>query len=234
MMRIHPSRIVKFFDSKSESKYDGSHARAFNALFGEELLIGLLAKYCEDCEKYQKFEFITDKCNEEGSRNRRLDAWIRIDNEYLKTEIKNWTAHSVGGKSLCLSANYDEVKEYCSKRYKEFFGDNPRILTNDSVSKVFLPMKPPNGVEANQVVPCVLFWFCIGKPQDTELSPFFKVEVKSKSLLVFSGSLFLRQYIKEHGDKALNIRDCTGRLMERLEILNGMLMDTLEDEISHV
>ena len=100
--KLNLEELVKFFDEIP--KGSEKQATSMVSMFGEDLALALLRKYCE-AKKYT-FEVLGDVCTPGTKWGSRLDAWIRVDTDpidkkglvyYFQTEIKNWSAHALDG-----------------------------------------------------------------------------------------------------------------------------------------
>ena len=119
---LNLEKLLDFFDKKSCGS--SGHATSLVSVFGEELGIALLRKYCEEEGRNYEFHVLDDVCSKRKRSGHRLDAWIRIDTKkegvpvyYFQTEIKNWSAHAIGADSL--PSNGDDTKEN-EVRFKTF------------------------------------------------------------------------------------------------------------------
>ena len=88
------------------------------------------------------------------------------------------------------------------------------------MSKVFEEMKPPITHNKEEILPCILFWFCIGAKSS---EPFFPADLKDGTRLwVFSASRFLREHKYYHQELRLPETEVLG-LDIRLEKLGDMI-----------
>lgn len=226
IVKIKPRVLVDFFDGKTKktAKINGPHVKAFNAFIGEELLISLLCSYLKEIGQHcilikEDGRRVTPKA---VKSRKKLDAWLKIDLEgkgykYLKTEVKNWTSYSPGGVSLSQNNNSEEVSE---KRFNEFIEGN-KIKDIKCLSKVLEDMEPPPGRNKETILPCILFWFCIGEKNSEPFFRTFLPDEKKTELWVFSASRFLRDHIDDY---ELELLDPEGLgLNERWDILTKMI-----------
>ena len=202
--------LLEFYDRKThENEY---HATSINALMGEEFALALVTKYFELGGRGA--EILSEKCVTGEKSGPRLDGWLRIKNGketvLYQTEIKNWSAHAVGGKSVPKNASEDAWKNHRINRWENQFDTGKKTLKEKSALKVLVPMKLPDGIpESVDRRPLIVFWDPMnpdGKPDE-----WFDVEVeveaveeqfnrKSKftRLYVFSISNFVRK-LKDQG-----------------------------------
>lgn len=201
MIQIDIVEMLKFYDEKiPASKH---HATAINAVAGEDIGAGLFAHYLE--RKNISVKIFPDSCTQGKKRGERLDRWIlAIENGkkvYYQTEIKNWSAHAIGGKILKINATQEEVSDYKIKRWDRYWDGTS--LTHASAKKVLIPMKPI--VDNIKVEPLICFWVSIHPTGKIE--PFFSVPIKDTNfsqLWVFSMSAYLRNVLAS-GEKKITL-----------------------------
>jgi hypothetical protein len=167
MVEIDIIELLKFYDEKIQTSVH--HATAINAVAGEDLGAGLITHYLNR-ENFSA-KVLPDPCTQKTKKGYRLDRWIlaKINNEkiYYQTEIKNWSAHAIGGKILKINATQDEVSEYKIKRWNKSW--DGKILTEKAARKVLTPMKPIE--ENSKVEPLICFWMSMHP--EGKSAPFF-------------------------------------------------------------
>jgi hypothetical protein len=201
MVSIDIIELLKFYDEKIQTSMH--HATAINAVAGEDLGAGLIIHYL----KHENFsaKILPEPCTQRTKSGVRLDRWILAirngEEVYYQTEIKNWSAHAIGGKILKINATQDEVADYKVKRWNSSW--DGKMLTAPAARKVLTPMKPI--VDNSKVEPLICFWVSMhpkGKPE-----PFFPVPIKDENfsrLWVFSMSAYLRNLLNS-GDKKISL-----------------------------
>ena len=99
-----------------------------------------------------------------------MDRWIEVywrdgSITVFQTEIKNWSAHAIGGKPLSVCATSEEVTDYKEKRWEgpsgHWYTPN-HTLREAYTAKVLVRMKPPKGVDEKSIRPLLIFWEAIG------------------------------------------------------------------------
>jgi hypothetical protein len=210
---------LRFFDEAvPESRY---HATAIVAAAGEEMGIGLLAHYFRQLGAMA--EVLPGPITQGTRKGARLDRWLRVtrdrDITYYQTEIKNWSAHAIGGKSLSAQATPAELAVHKIERWnREWDGHTFR---SKPVLKVLTPMKPPT--EDAHVEPMVCFWNAMNPTGGPE--PLFSVPLQAQHFVrvwVFSMSGFLRQTLAS-GTVSLRLQmpDTVSRLTWLHQIFRG-------------
>ncbi len=181
--------VLRFFDEKPAESW--GHATAIVAFAGEDLGIGLLTHYW--VSQGASVDVEPGPCGPGTKKGKRLDKWVRVSNDgsttYYQVEIKNWSAHAIGGRKLNVDASAVEVAKHKRERWeKEWDGTTFRQAT---IAKVLLPMKPP--VPDCAVEPLACFWDAMHP--DGEGKPLFSVPVPDSQfsrVWVFSMSAYLR------------------------------------------
>lgn len=202
MIEINIIELLKFYDEKiPSSRY---HATAIDAVAGEDLGAGLITHFFTR-ENFSA-KVLQAPCTQGTRSGPRLDKWILVtkNNEkiYYQTEIKNWSAHAIGGKILKINATQDEISEYKIKRWNRAW--DGKMLTEKSVRKVLIPMKPIE--ENSKIEPLICFWESIHP--EGKRDPFFSVDITDKNfsrLWVFSMSAYLRNLLNS-GKKKLTLK----------------------------
>ncbi|NOH03683.1 MAG: hypothetical protein HND47_20655 [Chloroflexi bacterium] len=210
MVEIDIIQLLKFYDEKIQTSVH--HATAINAVAGEDLGAGLITHYLNRGGFSAKV--LPDPCTQKTKKGHRLDRWIlaTIKNErvYYQTEIKNWSAHAIGGKILKINATQDEVFQYKIIRWHKTW--NGKTLTEKTARKVLTPMKPVE--ENSKVEPLICFWMSMHPEGKNE--PFFSVDIKNKNfskLWVFSMSAYLRNLLNSGKKKVtLEMPDTESRI----------------------
>jgi len=195
---INLKQLIEFFDEKVPSSV--GHATALCSVLGEDLGVFLIKHYFEK-ENYRVNAYDAP-CTQGTKKGERLDKWISIEknNERIlyQVEIKNWSAHAIGGKTIALDSDEKSLKVHRLERWKNQFKD--KIPNKKSTKKVLLKMKPP---ELNyEIKPMLCFWDAMHYEGDDE--SFFKIEIKHDNfseLCIFSMSTYIRNLIKNGNEK---------------------------------
>lgn len=201
---------LRFFDEAvRESRY---HATAVVAIAGEEMAIGLLADYFR--QQGVTASVLPGPVTQGTPKGSRLDRWLRVSRDrevtYYQTEIKNWSAHAIGGKVLRVGATPAQLEAYKIERWnKQWDGHTFR---QESVLKVLTPMKPP--VVDARVEPMICFWEALHPTGGLE--PLFSVQLDNQyfsRVWVFSMSAYLRCCLGSGATSLqLEMPDTTNRL----------------------
>ena len=133
--------LLTFFDEKP--KESARHATAICQVAGEDLGFGLLKHYLESNGKQLKI--VSRKSTSGNNKGHRLDGLIHVDDAkrhiLYQVEVKNWSAHAIGGKRLPITASSIDVSVHKIERWRREWRNG--IFTKQGVLKVLEPMKPP-------------------------------------------------------------------------------------------
>jgi hypothetical protein len=185
VISVNRLKLLDFFDQAP--KTSRGHATSIVSVAGEELGIALLIHYF--AKKGIKARVVGDRCTPGTKSGQRLDAWVEAGSILYQVEVKNWSAHAIGGKVLRINTPLKEAAKYRIEMWKRKW--DGKGFTGASMNKVFLPMKPPF---AAQIEPLIIFWTALHPRGGAE--PFFRIPVKRAAfpvLNVFSMSNYLRQ-----------------------------------------
>lgn len=195
-MEIVLSSLLEVFDY--DTSENSQHASAINGVLGEDLALALTLHYFNDTGNTPIV--LSRRCTQGKKRGKRLDAWLKAniagESVRLQTEIKNWTAHSIGGESIPRDARYDDLSDYRVRRWNKRFNSTLGKPRDEDAQKVLLPMKYDS--DGLLVKPLIIFWESM-HPKGLE-EPFFEVDVVSDSfstLFVFSLSNYVRVLISK-------------------------------------
>ena len=203
LVKVNVRDLLSFFDEKPD--WSEKHATAIVGVVGEDLNAACFCHYLES--KEHRGEVLLDDSGKPvavgpGTRKgHRLDRWIKVywkeeTGTLFQTEIKNWSTHAIGGKTLSLSASDEEVRVYKQSRWENQWDGDERRLRHPQTPKVLSPMQPPNGAEGKGIQPLLIYWEALG-PRDNADEHLFSVDVadnpgKFLKLWVFSVSSYLR------------------------------------------
>lgn len=192
-MEFDRKALICFYDDLADASFTdadrGAHVSAITGIIGEDLLLGLLAHYWAGQNPPVLCERIPDKCKAPGKKGKRLDGWVTMGEHRLaQVEIKNWSAHSLGERTLAFSVTEDELAAAARRKWQDFFGNNDKMP--NSALKILLDMPPPERFTERAVERVLCFWLPLA--QD-EVKPLTTAQILGKSVNVFSGSIYLRQ-----------------------------------------
>jgi hypothetical protein len=187
--------LLDFYDRKVPGSE--GHASAINAVMGEDLAIALIKDYFQ--RKRASVRVVSRKCTQKTKKGKRLDAWIEITDTdgifHYQTEIKNWSAHAIGGKAAPTDESDEAMRAYRINRWHNQFSSEKKTLKEDAARKVLVRMAPESTMHV--VRPLIIFWDTMHPTGEEDA--FFKVEVASDAfgeLWVFSMSTHVRGLIK--------------------------------------
>ena len=221
--------LLEFLDVKSD--YSRGHATGVVSVVGEDLNAACFRHYAKS--KCAKVEVLLNPVTTGKKRGPRLDRWIKADwpdgsKILYQTEIKNWSAHAIGGKNLPVDAKPQAVAEYKQKCWHRHWNPKSNTLKGDSCAKVLVPMQRPDGLEARTIRPLLIFWEALGpKDADDHLFsvttrrphyPDFPKFPEPTELWVFSVSSYLRSL----KDKKPQISLPMPHAARRIQALNRM------------
>ena len=196
MPNLRLSSLISFYDYP-DRKSQG-HATAINSVIGEEFASALFLHH--ERSRGHSANRLSGGCNQGTQRGKRLDCWIRVNNGdaevFYQTEIKNWSAHAIGGKSPPENmADGLAMASYRINRWNNQFTPSKRFK-QESAEKVMIPMRRPP--EAKEVRPLIIFWDAMHP--DGKAEPLFEVSLRDypfDRLLVFSMSAYARQLVSQ-------------------------------------
>ena len=111
MVTVDPQELLCFFDGKP--KWSEKQATSIVGVVGEDLNAACFQHYLES--KGAGANVLNCPVTTGKRKGPRLDRWIDVTRRdgsrtVFQTEIKNWSAHAIGGKPLLVSASGLEVK----------------------------------------------------------------------------------------------------------------------------
>ena len=194
---LHLNELLNFYDYRVSSSI--GHASAVNAVLGEDLAVALLTHYLKGVGN--EVVALDEVCTQGTQRGYRLDKWIAVKSAtqsvIYQVEIKNWSAHSIGGKSVMVGADEDYMREFRRKRWVYQFNEEEQIPSQPETLKVLTKMRVPSEYINYKHEAMLCFWEPLHPNGDLEA--FFEVEVKSESFMrlkVFSMSNYVSQLLK--------------------------------------
>ena len=175
-LKIRPEELLRFFDEKPESSI--GHATSIVSIVGEDLNAACFQHYLQS--QGAESSILDDPVTTGRRKGPRLDRWIDVvwadkSRTVFQTEIKNSSAHAIGGAVLNVSATPEEVAEYRQARWDHHWNIQCQTFNSHITAKVLARMRPPGGVDEDSVRPLLIFWEAIG-PQDKTEDHLFRVE----------------------------------------------------------
>ena len=211
--RLNLRELLNFYDYRVPSS--NTHASAINAVLGEDLAVALLIHYF----KGVGLEVIAldEVCTQGTQRGYRLDKWIAVKSAtqsvIYQVEIKNWSAHSIGGKSVKLDADEDYMREFRTKRWLHQFNVDKQLPSQKETLKVLTKMRVPTEFSNYKHEALLCFWEPLH--HKGELEALFQVNVVCdafKRLKVFSMSNYVSELLKTTETLEVEMTDADARI----------------------
>jgi hypothetical protein len=191
------------------------HASAINAVLGEDLAVTLLTHYLKGVGL--EVVALDEVCTQGTQRGYRLDKWIAVKSAtqsvIYQVEIKNWSAHSIGGKSVMVGADEDYMREFRRKRWVYQFNEEERIPSQPETLKVLTKMRVPSEYINYKHEAMLCFWEPLHP--NGELEAFFEVDVVSdafKKIKIFSMSNYVSELLKTTDKIVVGMNDADERI----------------------
>lgn len=211
--RLNLHELLNFYDHKVQSS--NTHASAINAVLGEDLAVALLVHYFKGVGL--EVVALDEACTQKTKSGYRLDKWIAVksanESVIYQVEIKNWSAHSVGGKSVKLNADEDYMREFRMKRWLHQFNVDKQVPSQKETLKVLTKMRVPTEFSKYKHEALLCFWEPLH--HKGELEAFFQVDVVSdafKKLKVFSMSNYVSELLKTTETLEVEMTDADARI----------------------
>lgn len=211
--KLNLRELLNFYDYRVPSS--NSHASAINAVLGEDLAVALLVHYL----KGLKLEVVAldEVCTQGTKRGYRLDKWVAVksasESIIYQVEVKNWSAHSIGGKSVKLDADENYMRDYRMKRWRYQFNEEKQVPSQKETLKVLTRMRIPIEYIHYKHEALLCFWEPLH--HKGELEAMFEVDVQSDSfdrLKVFSMSNYVSQLLKTAKTLEVEMSDANARI----------------------
>lgn len=216
-LTLNVREALRFFDEAPTES--GGHATAVIAILGEELGVALLIRHLK--KQYGKTEILSSHCSTGKKQGPRLDYWvfseIRGRRTLFQVEIKNWSAHAIGGKPFPSTVSRKEFRTHKKERWNHVW--TGKRFKSKRAQKVLTRMRPPG---PGDVEPLICFWDAMHPAGATE--PLFRVPLKDhyfKRVWVFSMSSYLR------GLRSQRIRLAMPYTVRRLRWLKQLVSKSL-------
>jgi hypothetical protein len=157
--------------------------------------------------------------NTQGTKKgSRLDKWIAVQsaNESVlyQVEIKNWSAHSIGGNIVERPDDPDYMREFRGKRWNYQFDTVKKVPSQSGAQKVLTKMRVPDQYSnTHSQQPLLCFWEPLHQHGDSEA--LFEVEVVSEAfthLKVFSMSNYVSLLLRTSETLEVEMPDADSRI----------------------
>ena len=165
LLTLDVREALTFLDDPPKSAM--GHATAVVGVLGEDLAAGLFS-HCIKTNKLGEAKVMQgEKVVRGGRKGPWLDRWIEVEwstggTTLFQTEIKNTSAHGTHGKPLALNASETDIQQRRLERWGEIWDPVKRGLKWMEAAKVLVPMRPPEGRNAQDVLPLLLLWNVVG------------------------------------------------------------------------
>lgn len=233
-LRVNVRETLRFFDEKPD--WSAQQATAVVAVLGEDLAAAAL-QHCLEANDASKVTIRTETVGTGGLKGPRLDRWIEVDlssgQRFLfQTEIKNWSAHAIGGRTLALDAPAGSVEKYKQCHWANGWDAESWTFKRSDVAKVLVPMQPSFDTDDRTILPLVIYWTSTGPEYREDRVPgghLFSIdrptcnfpfrppatwprEMGFPELWVFSVSSYLRSVPQEEEEIELHMPNAANRL----------------------
>ena len=232
-IKINIKKLIEFYDVKEDGIT--KPASSITGIIGEDLIAGLFKHYQEE---YLKEKISIQVLTNIPKKGKWLDRWIIqiIDNCKIayQTEIKNWSAHSLGGVNFKeLNLNDSKFKLKAEEIFSNTFKEDK--FCDKSVGKVLNYMNDTlieKEFGKENIKPLVYFWMPICEKNEP-LKPFFTIKLDNQSIednsgrfkevSFFSASIYLRKLLEENKHINNEISIEAPNIFERIDQLNSLV-----------
>jgi hypothetical protein len=202
-MLVDVEAVLQFFDERPLGSR--RHATAIVAVAGEDLGVGLLCHYLR--ARQLRAEPLEGPCTTGKMVGSRLDRWLRVSGAGSETlyqvEVKNWSAHAIGGESLPINAPADQVARYKTSHWQNAWDESSGTFSHPTLKKVLEQMRPPEPCDLQE--PLVCYWSAMHPTGGGE--PLFSQPTPGRwcdRVWVFSMSSYLRT-LYAAGERRLDV-----------------------------
>jgi hypothetical protein len=215
MKKLHLRRLLDFYDHKVETSR--GHASAISAVLGEDLAVALMCHFFETSKL--KVNALPETCATGKKKGHRLDKWIAVDSALesviYQVEIKNWSAHSIGGTTIKEGMSSEEMIAYRKDRWKRQFKTIELVHapSQEGTKKVLKKMSVPKPYGNHQHRALLCFWEALHP--DGKGEPFFNVNVASENfddLYLFSMSNYIWRLLEQTESLEVTMQDTDNRI----------------------
>ncbi len=231
-LAVRVTDLLAFFDEKTSGSE--RHATSIVAVCGEDLGCGLLKHYLE--QQGAQVQILRDPrtgaplpCTQGKPAGPRLDRWVQVQGSpllapdaLLQVEVKNWSAHAIGGECLCRNASPEAIAEYRRRSWAKEW-DCSTGIRKKSLQKLLEPMCPPAALGHLRREPLACMWVCLHPEGKSEC--LFGVSLPQRQrgafsrVWFFSMSAYLRTLACE--DIVIEMPDTAKRLQWLSKLLPG-------------
>ena len=160
VVRVDVQQVLRFFDEKPPCST--GHATAIVSVLGEDLAAASL-RDCLLANGAGPVNIRSETVGTGGRSGPRLDRWIEADLKggrrvLFQTEIKSWSAHAIGGKTLAVNASAEQVREYQNTYWKGQWDSCRRTFKSSNVAKVLVHMEPKFDQDDREKLPLLIYW----------------------------------------------------------------------------
>lgn len=228
--KIDIEAIIRFYDH-ADTKGNARHASAVTGVLGEPLGIGLFTHYleAEGWRVHEPFDEIPKAPKPHKARGSYwLDFWLYATREgkrrLYQVEVKNWSAHSLGGRELSIDADADAMREHARERWRSLVDEQNRFKQPYLGKVIFPGYVPPAGVPGPvpRATPLACLW-TVFHPTGRLVPRFTRTMCGENSAPVgcefFSMSAYLRM-LRRNGKKEISV--VLPRLRERVDLIRRM------------
>lgn len=227
-MKLDLIQLLTFFDEAPKDSC--GHATAIVGVIGEDFGAAVVKHYMVRSKLWgdiNSVEIDHEKTPTTGAQSGfRLDRWVLVSHEngatLYQVEIKNWSAHAIGGKRIAINVSEEDLVSHRRDRWKNQFTEKG-VPNRDSSRKVLVKMVPPYRWAHYPITPMICFWDAMHP--DGKSDPFFEVGIEFdahddtkycrefKKLAVFSMSNYIRLLVK-NGESVIDVElpNCEKRL----------------------
>ena len=187
-------------------------------MLGEDIAIALMCHYFNAQDSTA--EALPTPCTTGKQKGYRLDKWIAvksIDQPAIiyQVEIKNWSAHSIGGTTVKRDATIHEMNDYRRDRWHRQFRTNgdTYLPSQKETLKVLTKMLLPQSHRDHEHKALLCFWEALHPEGKDE--PLFTVDVSSDAftkLEIFSMSNYVRRLLEHTETLEVEMRDTNARI----------------------
>ncbi len=190
--KLNLSELLNFYDYKDPAS--NTHATAINAVLGEDLAVALVVHYFQ--QQRVEVEALPGPVTQKTKSGHRLDKWIAVrsatESVIYQMEIKNWSAHSIGGAPVKKDADESYMREFRKKRWLHQFNVEKLLPSQKQTLKVLTRMSVPSKYSTHTQKALLCFWEPLHP--DGEPKTLFEVDVLNDTfskLTVFSMSNYV-------------------------------------------
>ena len=216
LKKLHLRQLLDFYDYRVD--LSNTHASAINAVLGEDFAIALMCHYFK--AEGSTVDALPTPCTTGKQKGYRLDKWITVKSSdqpaiIYQVEIKNWSAHSIGGTTVKRDATMSEMTDYRKDRWRRQFrtDGNTHLPSQKETLKVLTKMQRPQSHQDYEHKPLLCFWEAL-HPEGKDES-LFTVDVSSdnfEKLQVFSMSNYIRRLVEHTETLEVEMKDTDARI----------------------